>query len=211
MALGMLRVPAACAMYVLLALADCERLVNEPGRTCSPLGQSPGLKCGKGVLCGNLVLTSGLGTREYGGGTPRAHGLWPSTTNHSGDAPCVGPTQSSKGPDNTMHDCFRGATNATRLQVHEWKAHGVCAGVLDAKDYLTQTCVLASEPLSIMNKSKASSLSDIAQDLQSHGICVWKLKEDRYMEIYLSACVGKDGQWKLADARNFSKECAKKY
>jgi len=85
--------------------------------------------------------------------------------------------------------------------------------VRDADDFLTQTCVLASKPLQIMWEAQAtgaSSLIETAHRLQRHGICLWKLTKVT-REIYLSACVGKDGRWKLADARNFSEECAKDF
>lgn len=35
------------------------------------------MQCGYEMLCGVLVLSSGLGKNKYKHKTPRVHGLWP--------------------------------------------------------------------------------------------------------------------------------------
>ena len=50
--------------------------------------------------------------------------------------------------DNNGHD----SNDIVSFESHEWEKHGECAGVEDAKDFFTQVCKLAEEPLQIMKK-----------------------------------------------------------
>ena len=142
------------------------------------------MSCGAGVeVCGVLALMTGLGSgmqnvtggAVYGHPTPVVHGLWPQTPPF-GDSACVAP---SAGASNAtrVYPCYQCArpspgvvdTNCSgvphhspsEFQDHEWSKHGVCAGVRDAQDYLTQICTLAAPPLRVLSAARSAGTTSL--------------------------------------------------
>ena len=145
---------------------------------------SAAMSCGAGVeVCGVLALMTGLGSgmqnvtggAVYGHPTPVVHGLWPQTPPF-GDSACVAP---SAGASNAtrVYPCYQCArpspgvvdTNCSgvpyhspsEFQDHEWSKHGVCAGVRDAQDYLTQICTLAAPPLRVLSAARSAGTTSL--------------------------------------------------
>ena len=145
---------------------------------------SAAMSCGAGVqVCGVLALMTGLGSgmqnvtggAVYGHPTPVVHGLWPQTPPF-GDSACVAP---SAGASNAtrVYPCYQCArpspgvvdTNCSgvphhspsEFQDHEWSKHGVCAGVRDAQDYLTQVCTLAAPPLRVLSAARSAGTTSL--------------------------------------------------
>jgi len=161
------------------------------------------MNCGSGVsLCGVLVLESGYGEGNYKHSTPVLHGLWPQTSPY-GNSECIAPRDSSD-PVKALK-CY----DDLSFQQHEWGKHGVCAGVVDAADFFGQICALASAPLKVMAKVKShgGSLSAMETAVTNAGYPVYQ-DDSTDSQIYLSACAGSNGQWKIAAVRDFPSVCS---
>merc|ERR1712070_558260 len=91
---------------------------------------------------------------------------------------------------------------------HEWTKHGVCAGVESADDFFTQMCRLADPPLAIMSRMKEAGddLNAMSSAVASAGYEVFHVDTGN-SQLYLSACAGHDGKWKLAKVSEFSSHC----
>ena len=126
------------------------------------------LNCGDDVdVCGVLTLESGLGRGNYHHRKPCVHGIWPQI-GHFGSSKCVAPSRSSASPSK-VYPCYDTArdddSEEMAFELHEWKKHGVCAGVKDADDFFTQVCDLSKAPLAAMKeglpfKEMVNSLRD---------------------------------------------------
>merc|ERR1712086_864850 len=94
------------------------------------------------------------------------------------------------------------------FEEHEWTKHGVCAGVRNADDFFTQMCSLAASPLSIMiDKKKAGDdLNAMSSAVTKAGYEVFHV-DTGISQLYLSACAGHDGKWKLSKVSQFSSAC----
>lgn len=161
------------------------------------------MNCGSGVpLCGVLVLESGFGPDHYEHSTPVLHGLWPQTSPY-GNSECIAP-QDLSDPVKTI-----GCYDDLDFQQHEWGKHGVCAGVADAADFFSQICALASAPLQVMAgiKAKGGDLSAMEGAVSTAGYPVYEV-DSTDSQIYLSACAGSDGRWKIAATDDFPTLCS---
>jgi hypothetical protein len=170
------------------------------------------MTCGDGVpLCGILVLISGLQpSGEYHQAEPGVHGLWPETGSY-GTSQCI-PPQSKVDPKK-VYSCYKNdGYDLLGFENHEWEKHGECAGVQSADDFFTQMCSMANPPLQIMTQIKNSggNLEAMSTALSQAGYPVWSLDTDNY-QVYLSACAGKDGQWKLSAVSSFTQACGGSY
>jgi len=168
------------------------------------------MDCGGSRLCGVLALEMGTGTGYYSHPHSGVHGLWPQVAPY-GNSQCVHPTISSSDPSG-LAACYKpqgteSASHQLSFEKHEWEKHGMCAGVQSAKDYFSQICRLAQRPVEIMDGVRASggSAVDAADQLQRSGYCVWSVAS--HAQVYLSACAGSDGVWKLADSASFASVC----
>lgn len=184
---------------------------NQTAR-CSRYPHGRNMDCGDGVaLCGVLALEMGTGDGYYKHPRAAVHGLWPQVPPY-GTSKCMRPTVSSADP-NGLVSCYKpqSASESARHQVqfetHEWEKHGTCAGAQDASHYFNQICKLSARPLQIMDGVRASggTAVDAADQLQRLGVCVWSVAS--HDQVYLSACAGSDGAWKLADVDSFEKVC----
>lgn len=192
------------------ALENDDVLLLQHKSSCSNVSETSEMDCGGARMCGILALQMGTGDGVYESIIPQVHGLWPSVPPW-GNAPCVTPTVSFADLP-TLASCYQPEGNETTqeqswFEDHEWEKHGVCAGVKDAADYFNQVCNLSTRPLQIMQevRSAGGSLVDAADQLQDLGICVRSLGP--HEQIYLSACAGPDGRWKLADIHSFASVC----
>lgn len=166
------------------------------------------MDCGHGVpLCGILVLISGLApSGEYNQKEPGVHGLWPETGSF-GTSQCVPPA--STADPTKVYSCYKNdGTDLLGFEEHEWEKHGVCAGVQNANDFFTQLCSISSSPLQIMTtvKNSGGDLNAMSTALTKAGYPVYDLNTYDY-EVYLSACAGVDGQWKVSPVSGFGKAC----
>lgn len=167
------------------------------------------MQCGSGVsLCGVLTLETGFGGGTYRHGEPVVHGLWPQV-GRFGNSECLSPKDAAA--PHMVYQCYdqKGESFGRNLgfERHEWNAHGKCAGAADAEDFFGQVCSLAEAPLRVMAGARAAGLDDVdtAEQLQRSGFCVWGYGSNAQVE--LSACAGRDGRWKLADATEFGEVC----
>ena len=107
------------------------------------------MDCRAAPLCGVLTLETGLGGGKYQHDQPVVHGLWPqvdsSVAKPTALAACYAPTAPS-------------AEAALAFERYEWGKHGVCAGTVDAADYLDQLCSLAAAPLTEMSRARRAGL-----------------------------------------------------
>ncbi|CAE7630906.1 unnamed protein product [Symbiodinium sp. CCMP2592] len=179
---------------------------------CSRYPHGRNMDCGDGVaLCGVLALEMGTGDGYYKHPRAAVHGLWPQVPPY-GTSKCMRPTVSSADP-NGLVSCYKpqsaseSARNQVQFETHEWEKHGTCAGAQDASHYFTQICKLSARPLEIMDGIRATggTAVDAADQLQRLGVCVWSVAS--HDQVYLSACAGSDGVWKLADVDSFEKVC----
>ncbi|KAI8615084.1 hypothetical protein BC830DRAFT_1081520 [Chytriomyces sp. MP71] len=153
------------------------------------------MDCGSAPYCGVLVLESGFGSGKYHHPTPAVHGLWPEIGSY-GNSGCF------NGNPNVAIPTVSCYTDSS-FQQHEWTAHGVCASN-DPVSFFYTVCNLSAAPLQIMTGLK--SVSTMATALQKAGYPVWDSQAPN-SQIYLSACAGKDGVWKLASTSNFGSVC----
>ncbi|KAI8610510.1 hypothetical protein BC830DRAFT_734729, partial [Chytriomyces sp. MP71] len=149
------------------------------------------MNCGSAPYCGVLVLESGFGTGNYNHPTPVVHGLWPETGTY-GNSGCFNGNPSATIP---TVSCY----TDTSFQTHEWTTHGVCASN-DPVTFFNSVCDLSAAPLQIM--TGLTSLAAMSNALKSSGYPVWNSAAPN-SQLYLSACAGKDGVWKLASTSNF--------
>lgn len=205
--LAVLSFLAVCVCAFLLQ--GCE--TTEHGSEAGGIPHGGRMSCGSGVeLCGVLSLETGLGKGHYHHSEPVVHGLWPQT-GHYGNSKCVRP-DTNRDPKR-LHSCYHQRGQSEKqledFQDHEWSKHGVCAGVDDAADYFSQVCGLSAAPLRVMKdaRSDGHGLNGITGALQGAGYAVWDV-DKKDSEVYLSACAGPDGKWKLAAVRDFRQACA---
>ena len=110
--------------------------------------------CGDGVaLCGVLTLQTGLGQGAY------SH---PTVVGATASGPRSRPTARPSAPSRRSRRRTRAASSSAtarrararrtlvEFETHEWEKHGECAGVRDARAYLTTVCGLAEQPLQAM-------------------------------------------------------------
>jgi hypothetical protein len=114
------------------------------------------MDCGSAYLCGVLTLQTGLGPGAYGAPQPSAHGLWPEVGSY-GNSPCIAPSGSTANPT-TTYSCYQDGTGESQVsfETHEWTKHGECAGVINANDFFTQLCSMASGPLAVMTSTRSA-------------------------------------------------------
>lgn len=168
------------------------------------------MDCGHGVpLCGILALSTGLGSGAYHSKHPGIHGLWPQVSPY-GNSRCAPPDKSAM-PEELV-GCYRPEHPDLKhdlwFEQHEWSKHGRCAGARNATDYLRQACGLAAGPLRVMQGARLAGmdLADTADQLVRSGYCVWGTAS-AHREVYLSACAGPDGRWRLAPRDDFPRVC----
>eukprot|EP00746_Dinoflagellata_sp_MGD_P098737 gnl/MRDRNA2_/MRDRNA2_39967_c0_seq1.p1 gnl/MRDRNA2_/MRDRNA2_39967_c0~~gnl/MRDRNA2_/MRDRNA2_39967_c0_seq1.p1 ORF type:complete len:284 (+),score=52.81 gnl/MRDRNA2_/MRDRNA2_39967_c0_seq1:67-918(+) len=182
------------------------------------------MDCGEKVqLCGVLSLDTGNGHGVYHHKDPSVHGLWPET-GRFGDSRCRKPSHSNVAAKR-IFPCYRRSKLATAqlastlpeglkprkilgFQTHEWRRHGRCAGVKDAKDYFNQVCDLADLPLALLKEAKRSGgeFADMVGALQAAGFNVWDTSPHEG-EVRLSACANAEGHWQLAAQPDFDLVC----
>merc|ERR1719401_783802 len=166
------------------------------------------MNCGNGVpLCGILVLKSGLASSgSYDQAEPGVHGLWPETGDY-GNSQCI-PPQNKTDPTK-VYSCYKNdGGDLLAFETHEWEKHGMCAGVQGADDFFTQMCNMANPPLQVMTtiKNAGGDLDAMSSKLSQAGYPVWSLNTYD-AEVYLSACSGENGQWKLSPVSSFAQAC----
>lgn len=201
-------------------LATCWGLLHH---SALPSCSGKPMLCGEGVpLCGVLALESGLGLGVYHHTRPVVHGLWPETGAY-GDSQCLRPSIDA-GPPEVAAPCYleasRSEQEALRFQEHEWKRHGLCAGVPDATGFFRQVCNLAEGPLRTLRAAREAQSSrgsgigrrneemrGLAAALGAAGYPVWAVAEGTGSEVQIAACAGSDGQWKLANPTDFALVC----
>eukprot|EP00435_Cladocopium_sp_Y103_P031537 s3239_g8.t1 len=199
--------------YLLVATSslDAASSIQLSDQRCSPYPHVGEMDCQGAHICGILALEMGTGDGVYHARVPEVHGLWPSVPPY-GNSPCVAPMADADPKE--LARCYKplpGSHETIRHQSwfenHEWEKHGRCAGMTNAADYFNQTCSLSVRPLEVMEGIRAAggSVVDAAEQLQRLGICVNSL--GTHDQIYLSACAGPDGKWKLADISKFSSVC----
>ena len=117
------------------------------------------MDCRAAPLCGVLTLETGLGGGKYQHDQPVVHGLWPQVDSY-GTSSCTAPRSVAK--PTALAACYAptapSAEAALAFERYEWGKHGVCAGTVDAADYLDQLCSLAAAPLTEMSRARRAGL-----------------------------------------------------
>jgi hypothetical protein len=195
----------------LAAVAGCALLLLQRASWKQARPSDPGqMVCGAGVaLCGVLTLATGLGAGAYKHPTPSVHGLWPEVAPY-GTSACVKPSLSTSDPRRVVQ-CYD-ATGTSDAQIvgfetHEWEKHGECAGVADARAFLTTVCSLAEQPLQAMGAARTAGgdLDAARRAVVGLGLEVFSVDE-KNSQLSLSAC--SDGQtWTLAPVADFPAAC----
>jgi len=192
------------ALVILALFASCASLQADFPRTSNRY-----MSCSGTTLCGVLTIESGFGSGYYKHPAPEVHGLWPEVGGY-GSSACV--TPADKTAPAVIFPCYKGPRGSEahqlEFQQHEWTTHGICSGVRNATDYFTQICRLSQAPLAVMATTRASgatSTSDFAAALTKAGYSVWDLMDEGQVE--LSACAGRDGNWRLGAVTDFSRLC----
>ena len=118
------------------------------------------MDCRAAPLCGVVTLETGLGGGKYQHDQPVVHGLWPQVGKY-GSSSCTAPSSSAAKPT-ALATCYAptapSAEAALAFERYEWGKHGVCAGTVDAADYLDQLCSLAAAPLAEMSRARRAGL-----------------------------------------------------
>ena len=198
---------AAVAGGALLVLA--RRGVPPPRQWPAAQGQ---MICGDGVaLCGVLTLQTGLGQGAYSHPTPSVHGLWPEVAPY-GTSECAKPTISTADPRRVV-ECYgatgEGAAHIIQFETHEWEKHGECAGVRDARAYLTTVCGLAEQPLQAMTAARTAGggLDAARRAVMGLGLEIFAVDE-QHSQLLLSACSDGD-TWTLSPVEKFPEACGR--
>ena len=196
---------AAVAGGALLVLA--RNGVPPPRQWPAAQGQ---MVCGDGVeLCGVLTLQTGLGEGVYSHPTPSVHGLWPEVAPY-GTSACAKPTISTADPRRVVQ-CYgatgEGASHIIEFETHEWEKHGECAGVRDARAYLTTICGLAEQPLQAMTAARKAGggLDSARRAVLGLGLEIFAVDE-QHSQLLLSACSDGD-TWTLSPVEKFPEAC----
>lgn len=178
--------------------------------TKAPVTSSGKMICGTNVtLCGLLVLESGYGPNKYNHIDVGVHGLWPEVGQY-GTSLCVAPTSTAN--PTVVYSCYDAkdvaASENLSFEVHEWTAHGVCAGVVNEKDFFTQVCDLSSVPLSIMSpiRQAGGSLDEMANALAKAGYEIFTV-DPVNSQVELTACATHGGRWMLSPVADFTRNC----
>ena len=118
------------------------------------------MDCRAAPLCGVVTLETGLGGGKYQHDQPVVHGLWPQVGKY-GSSSCTAPSSSAAKPT-ALATCYAPTAPSTEAALtferYEWGKHGVCAGTVDAADYLDQLCSLAAAPLAEMSRARRAGL-----------------------------------------------------
>ena len=199
---------AAVAGGALLVLA--RRGVPPPRQWPAAQGQ---MVCGEGVaLCGVLTLQTGLGQGAYQHPTPSVHGLWPEVAPY-GTSECTKPSLSTADPRRVVQ-CYdatgEGTSHIIQFETHEWEKHGECAGVRDARAYLTTVCGLAEQPLQAMTAARTAGggLDAARRAVMGLGLEIFAVDE-QHSQLLLSACSDGD-TWTLSPVEKFPEACGKR-
>ena len=198
---------AAVAGGALLVLA--RNGVPPPRQWPAAQGQ---MVCGTGVaLCGVLTLQTGLGEGVYSHPTPSVHGLWPEVAPY-GTSECAKPTISTADPRRVVQ-CYgatgEGTAHIIEFETHEWEKHGECAGVRDARAYLTTICGLAEQPLQAMTAARKAGggLDSARRAVMGLGLEIFAVDE-QHSQLLLSACSDGD-TWTLSPVEKFPEACGR--
>jgi len=198
---------AAVAGGALLVLA--RNGVPPPRQWPAAQGQ---MVCGDGVaLCGVLTLQTGLGEGVYSHPTPSVHGLWPEVAPY-GTSECAKPSLSTADPRRVVQ-CYgatgEGTAHVIDFETHEWEKHGECAGVRDARAYLTTVCGLAEQPLQAMTAARKAGggLDAARRAVMGLGLEIFAVDE-QHSQLLLSACSDGD-TWTLSPVEKFPEACGK--
>ena len=196
---------AAVAGGALLVLARN----NMPPPRQWPAAQGQ-MVCGDGVaLCGVLTLQTGLGQGAYQHPTPSVHGLWPEVAPY-GTSECAKPSLSTADPRRVVQ-CYgatgEGTAHIIQFETHEWEKHGECAGVRDARAYLTTVCGLAEQPLQAMTAARKAGggLDAARRAVMGLGLEIFAVDE-QHSQLLLSACSDGD-TWTLSPVEKFPEAC----
>jgi hypothetical protein len=199
---------AAVAGGALLVLA--RNGVPPPRQWPAAQGQ---MVCGAGVaLCGVLTLQTGLGQGAYNHPTPSVHGLWPEVAPY-GTSECAKPSLSTADPRRVVQ-CYgatgEGTSHIVEFETHEWEKHGECAGVRDARAYLTTVCGLAEQPLQAMTAARKAGggLDSARRAVMGLGIEIFAVDE-QHSQLLLSACSDGD-TWTLSPVEKFPEACGQR-
>ena len=199
---------AAVAGGALLVLARN----NMPPPRQWPAAQGQ-MVCGAGVaLCGVLTLQTGLGQGAYSHPTPSVHGLWPEVAPY-GTSECTKPTISTADPRRVVQ-CYdatgEGTSHIIQFETHEWEKHGECAGVRDARVYLTTVCGLAEQPLQAMSAARKAGggLDAARRAVMGLGLEIFAVDE-QHSQLLLSACSDGD-TWTLSPVEKFPEACGQR-
>ena len=198
---------AAVAGGALLVLA--RNGVPPPRQWPAAQGQ---MVCGDGVaLCGVLTLQTGLGEGVYSHPTPSVHGLWPEVAPY-GTSECAKPSLSTADPRRVVQ-CYgatgEGTAHIIEFETHEWEKHGECAGVRDARAYLTTICGLAEQPLQAMTAARKAGggLDSARRAVMGLGLEIFAVDEE-HSQLLLSACSDGD-TWTLSPVEKFPEACGR--
>jgi len=168
--------------------------------------------CGDGVeLCGVLTLQTGLGEGVYSHPTPSVHGLWPEVAPY-GTSECAKPSLSTADPRRVVQ-CYgatgEGTAHIVEFETHEWEKHGECAGVRDARAYLTTICGLAEQPLQAMTAARKAGggLDSARRAVMGLGLEIFAVDE-QHSQLLLSACSDGD-TWTLSPVEKFPEACGR--
>ena len=181
-------------LLLLLSLCADSRMHVHEGK----LGDK--MDCDGAYMCGVLTLEGGEGTGKYHHPNPSVHGLWPQVPPY-GNSKCVAPSITSL-PPFIRAKCY----DDLGFQTHEWKKHGVCAGVRDCYDFAHQVCELSAAPVAIMKKV-GEDFSDQVDAVRDADYPVFAVDQHE-KQIEIAVCAGVDGRWKIVPPEKFGDECS---
>ena len=141
--------------------------------------------------------------------TPSVHGLWPEVAPY-GTSECAKPSLSTADPRRVVQ-CYgatgEGTSHIIDFETHEWEKHGECAGVRDARAYLTTVCGLAEQPLQAMTAARKAGggLDAARRAVMGLGLEIFAVDE-QHSQLLLSACSDGD-TWTLSPVEKFPEAC----
>ena len=137
------------------------------------------------------------------------HGLWPEVAPY-GTSECAKPSLSTADPRRVVQ-CYdatgEGTSHIIQFETHEWEKHGECAGVRDARAYLTTVCGLAEQPLQAMTAARKAGggLDAARRAVMGLGLEIFAVDE-QHSQLLLSACSDGD-TWTLSPVEKFPEAC----
>ena len=157
-----------------------------------------------------LTLQTGLGQGAYQHPTPSVHGLWPEVAPYGTSECAAVALDGGPAPRRPVYDATgEGTSHIIQFETHEWEKHGECAGVRDARAYLTTVCGLAEQPLQAMTAARKAGggLDAARRAVMGLGLEIFAVDE-QHSQLLLSACSDGD-TWTLSPVEKFPEACGK--